>query len=84
MHFERTTISVSCKIALNGVFGPGAVNPDKSILSSRTGDAIGWMIDIPNRRLYPNDKGCKNLQLYFSLATPPRFAQSKRYSAWVP
>ena len=79
-HYEQRQLH----IALNGVFGPGAVNPDKSILPSRTGDAIGWMIDIPNRRLYPNDKGCKNLQLYFSLATPPRFAQSKRYSAWVP
>jgi hypothetical protein len=50
---------------LNGIFGPGAVNPEKSILPCRVGDAIGWVIDIDTQQLYPNDKGCKKLAAVF-------------------
>ena len=56
-------------VLLNGIFGPGAVNPDKSVLPTKTGDAIGWMIDIPAQCLYPNDKGCKKLQGLHSEST---------------
>jgi hypothetical protein len=60
---------------LRGIFGPDVINTTKSILPSRIGDSIGWTIDIDQRLLFPNEKGCKKLAaVFFSCNTSETFS----------
>jgi hypothetical protein len=76
-----------------GVFGPDAINLDKSVLPCVKCDCIGWTIDLPLSVLYPNEKGIRKLvAAFFSLDMKSKIPQKKwqrlaslaeRYSAGI-
>ena len=47
------------------VFGPDAINIEKSTLPCRVCDTIGWTIDLDAAIIYPNQKGCKKIAAAF-------------------
>ena len=76
-----------------GVFGPDAINLDKSVVPCVKCDCIGWTIDLPLSVIYPNAKGIRKLVAsFFSIDIKSTITQkiwqrlaslAERYSAGI-
>lgn len=64
---------------LCAVFGPGAVNIAKSVLPCRVADSIGWILELDEGLIFPNDKGCRKIAAAFFSVDVTQLVSTKTY-----